>query len=488
MTTTPEQAQEQTPATPEQPSAQQQMTAKVIHLRPPSRWHDPLRLIQEEAPSHHGRIVLWAIAILVLILILWAAIGQLDIIASAEGKLVPQTLLKIVQPAESGVVKELLVSEGDSVTAGQVLARLDPTLASADKTSISSDLAIQQMQVRRLEAELSDQPMLPKAGDDPKLFAQVQSQYVAHRKAYRDSLDQEKALLDKAQHEHRSANEIASKLTQTVPIYNRVADAYAKLEQKGFISPLGAADKQREAIEKTKDMHSQQATVAALNSTIAAQKKKISQIQSAYKNEMQKEMADVRARIAQLQPTLDKSIYKEGLMELKAPQEGVIKDLATTTVGAVVQPGSVVMTLVPKDEQLYADVNVKNEDVGFVRVGQSAQIKLATYPFQRYGMMTGTVVRISADANDLNKTNETASTSNTSNNQNSSSNASTQNTMTYKARIKLDHQTLTDPQGNKLNFSPGMQVVAEINQGKRSVLEYLLSPVQKAVQEAGRER
>ncbi|MFZ3001578.1 MAG: HlyD family type I secretion periplasmic adaptor subunit [Undibacterium umbellatum] len=455
-------------------------TAKVIPLRPPSRWHDPLQLIQTQQPSHIGRIVLWAVCILVFILLLWAALGQLDIIATAEGKLTPQTLVKIVQPAEAGVLKEILVQEGDSVKAGQVLARLDTTLASADKTSISSDLASQQLQVRRIEAELASQPMLIKAGDDATRFAQVQSQYHAHRKAYLDSLDQERSMLSRAEHERRSATEILSKLEQTLPTYKKTADAYSKLEKEGYVGNLASADKQREALEKSKDLDAQHASVAALNATIDAQQKKLSQIQSNYQSELQKELADIRARIAQLQPTLDKSNYKEGLMELKAPQDGIIKDLATTTPGAVVQPGSVVLTLVPKDEQLYADVQIKNEDVGFVQVGQEAQIKLAAYPFQRYGMLKGKVIHVSADATEVSKQNGNQSTD--SNGSNNSSIA------TYKARVQLNQQTLIDGQGNKLNTTPGMQVVAEINQGKRSVLEYLLSPVKKAVSEAGRER
>ncbi len=207
-------------------------------------------------------------------------------------------------------------------------------------------------------------------------------------------------MLTKAEHERRSALEILSKLEQTLPTYKKAADAYTRLEKEGFFGNLATADKQREAIEKTKDRDAQQSTVAALNATIAAQQMKISQIHSSYQSELQKELADIRSRIAQLQPNLDKSNYKEGLMELKAPQDGVIKDLATTTVGAVVQPGTVVLTLVPQGEHLFADVAIKNEDVGFVRVGQTAQIKLATYPFQRYGMLSGKVVHISADALD----------------------------------------------------------------------------------------
>jgi len=493
MSAMPPNAQQAGSPQPEAPAAaaqaSTQASAKVVPLRPPSQWHDPLRLIQNEPPSEFGRIVLWSVSALVFILLIWAAIGKLDIIATAEGKLVPQTLVKIVQPAEPGVVKELLVNEGDTVKRGQVLARLDTTLASADKAGISSDLATQQLQMRRLEAELADQPMLPKAGDDPQRFAHVQSQYIAHRKAFLDSLDQEKSMLTKAEHEKKGAAEMLTKLQQTLPTYQRTAAAYEKLEKEGFMGSLAAADKQREAIEKAKDLDAQQSAVQAFTATIAAQTKKISQLQSAYKSELQKELAEVRAKTAQLQPTLDKSIYKEGLMELRAPQDGVIKDLATTTVGAVVQPGTVVLTLVPQGEQLFADVSIKNDDVGFVQVGQSAQVKLAAYPFQKYGMLMGKVIHISADATQNNQGSGGGASSGSAGSSSADAAAAAAAAMaTYKVRVKLDEQVLKDPQGKALVITPGMQVVAEINQGKRTVLEYLLSPVQKAVQESGRER
>ncbi|SHG62043.1 HlyD family type I secretion periplasmic adaptor subunit [Massilia sp. CF038] len=447
-------------------------------LRPPSRWHDPLGLIQTQAPSVVGRIVLWSVAVLVLLLIVWAWLGQLDIIASAEGKLVPRTLLKVVQPAEPGVVTQLLVDEGDRVKAGQVLAMLDTTVARAEQAGVSSDLALQQLQARRIEAELAGRPMLSQAGDDVLRTAQVQGQYQAHRKAFTDSLAQEQSLLAKARHEHKSAAQILSKLEQTLPIYDRAAASYAKLEKEGFYGGLATADKQREALEKARDLDAQRSTLAALSATISAQEMRISQIQSNYRSELEKELAEVRLRISQLQPTLDKSAYKTGLMALRAPQDGVVKDLATTTVGAVVQPGSVVLTIVPEGEPLYADVALKNEDVGFVHEGQSAQVKLIAYPFQRHGMLTGKVIRISADAVEPAPGSRAAE----------SSSASAPQGASYKARVRLDQQVLNDAHGNRLAITPGMQVVAEINQGQRSVLEYLLSPVRKTVHEAARER
>jgi hemolysin D len=137
-----------------------------------------------------------------------------------------------------------------------------------------------------------------------------------------------------------------------------------------------------------------------------------------------------------------------------------------------------------RGEQPFADVSIKNEDVGFVQVGQSAQIKLATYPFQKYGMLSGKVTHISADATESAK----PVPSNANNNASTWDGTAMAGLSTYRARVILDAQTLRDPQGGRLALTSGMQVVAEINQGKRTVLEYLLSPVQRMVQEAGRER
>lgn len=462
-----------------------QAAQPALQLAGPS-WNDPLHLIQNEAPPQIGRLVLWVVSVLVLLLLVWASVGQLDIVATAEGKLVPQTLVKIVQPAEAGVVKTILVKEGDQVQAGQVLVRLDPTLTQADKAGVVQDLALQLMQERRILAELGQQPMKLKTGDDAVLYAQVQGQLLARRKALSDALEQEEALLRKAQGELKSSHETLAKLQQTLPIYSKTAKAYGDLEKEGFVGNLIAAEKQREALEKEKDLHAQQATVTALAATVEAQQKKIQQLRSSLHSDLQKELAEVRARIQQLRPNLDKSTYREGLMELRAPQAGTVKDLATTTEGTVVQPGSVLMTLVPRDEKLFADVSIKNEDIGFVQVGQRAQVKLAAFPFQKYGLLTGDVVYISADATEMGPAKSIGQQGAPGASGNSDNPASTM--ATYKARIALDQQQLTGPRGQVLSVGAGMQVVAEVNQGQRTVLEYLLSPVSKAMQEAGREK
>lgn len=460
-------------------------STNVVSLRPPSRWHDPLSLIQTGAPARSGRIVLWTISLLILFLLVWAGFGELDIIVTADGKLAPETLVKVVQPADAGVLKELLVNEGDAVKKGQVLARLDMTLANADTASVGADLATQKIQQRRVEAELTESPLRQLPGDEPSRFADVFKRYEANQKAFRGSMEQEKSLLVKAEQEMRSAIEIERKYEQTLPNYLKTAKAYSDLEKEGFISGMAADEKRRDATEKEKDLAAQRATVAAFAATVVAQQQKLAQLKSVHDSDLQRELSDLRNRIQQLQPELDKAVYRAGLLDLKAPQDGIIVDLATTTIGAVFKPGEVLLTLVPQDERLTANVSIKNEDVGFIRPKQTVRIKLAAYPFQKYGMLTGKVVQLGADTSSSNPANGSVNTS-------AGTNAADRNPAlalpSYKATIAVDSQFLASPAGERLQLSPGMQVTAEIQQGKRTVLDYLLSPVKKAAQEAGRER
>jgi HlyD family secretion protein len=152
---------------------------------------------------------------------------------------------------------------------------------------------------------------------------------------------------------------------------------------------------------------------------------------------------------------------------------GIVKDLATHTPGTVVAPGTILLTLVPHDEPLVAEVWVDNTDAGFVQAEQKARVKLAAYPFQKYGMLDGVVKQVSADAHEKPESGSPASR--------------TAQEAAYRALINLSSGHL-ESQGRQLRLVPGMQVNAEIHLGTRSVLEYLLSPVQKVVHEAGRER
>jgi HlyD family secretion protein len=429
--------------------------------------------IQEAPPSRLPRVVLWLVISLVGVLFLWAVFGKLDIIASAEGRLVPQTYVKIVQPADAGIVQEILVREGEPVRAGQALMRMDMKLTEADAATLRNEIAVKSLTLRRVDAEIAGAPLLRKADDPAQLFLQIDAQYRAHRQAYLDAIAQEQEALKKARHDLGGAEQALHKLEQTVPIYQRTAASYEKLSKEGFVSALAADEKTRDRIEKEQELKVQASAVASLKATIGASEKKMAQITSNYRSQLQNERVEAEAQVHRLRQEYAKVEHKATLLELRAPQAGIIKDLATHTVGTVVQPGSVLMSLVPHDEPLQAEVFVRNEDVGFVYADQKAKIKLSAYPFQKYGMIDGTVVHLGADAadptNDKNRDPRAAIQSN------------------YKALVRLERQSL-EMEGQPLKLAAGMQVIAEIHQGQRTVMEYLLSPVQKAFHEAARER
>jgi membrane fusion protein, hemolysin D len=436
-----------------------------------------LLAIQESPPAKLPRTVLYTVAALFALLLLWALFGQLDVVASAEGRLVPQSYVKIVQPAEAGIVQDILVSEGQPVEAGQVLIRMDAKLIDAETRTVSNELALKRLQLRRVHAELAGRPMASEPGDPPDLFAPVAQQLAAHRRAYLDALGQEQAILGKSRHDLQAAEEVLHKLKQTLPTYQRSAAAYEKLGKDGFFSPLAVEEKQRDRLEKEQDLRAQEATVASLQSTLGASDRKIAQITSNYRSELQNERVETELQFRKLSDDQEKMEHKSGLLSLRAPQRGIIKDLATHTPGTVVSPGTVLMSLVPHEEPLQAEVLVKNEDVGFVHIAQRVRLKLSPYPFQKYGMIDGTISHVGPDV---------AETGNPPS-KSGSDNRETLSALRYKALIRLDNQFL-ETNGQRMRLTAGMQLVAEISQGSRTVMEYLLSPVQKAWQEAGRER
>jgi hemolysin D len=330
--------------------------------------------------------------------------------------------------------------------------------------------------LRRIDAELGRAPWQRLAGDPPELFSQVEAQFHARRQAHLGGLEIERALLAKSEQDLKSAQEIEAKLQKTIPLFKQQEDAYDQLVKDGFAGKLMHMEKQRDRIEKEQDLRAQQFNMASLTATIGQVNKRIVQITSSYHQQLQNERVDAEAQYHKLQQDWEKQSHRHALLELKAPQEGIVKDLATHTLGSVVSPGTVVMTLVPGGDALLAEVWVTHLDAGLVEPGQEAKLKLTAYPFQHYGMMNGRVKHISPDAG------EPAD-------QKSAKNAGIQDLPPsgFRALIELP-EPFIQAQGKRHRLSPGMQVSAEINLGTRTVLQYLLSPVQKTLHQAGRER
>jgi HlyD family secretion protein len=426
--------------------------------------------LQEEAPSPLPRTVLWTIIALVGAFALWASLGRLDVVAVAEGRLVPRSQLRIVQPAEGGVMRELLVKEGERVRAGQVLARMDVRAAEADAATARNEIATRRLQLRRIDAELAGKALAREPDDPPRLHAQAEAQREARAQAHEASLAEQRTAVARARREMQAATETRTKLAGALPVLEEQERAFAKLARDGYAGRLMVAQRSRERLDAEQDLRAQEHRVEGARAAIEQGERRIAQIAAGYRAQLQAERAEAETQLARLEQELEKLSHRQRLAELRAPADGVVKDLATQTPGAVLAPGTVLMTLVPGGEALVAEVWLANQDAGFVTGGQSAKLKLASFPFQRYGMLDATVARVSADSSER------------------ADGAKAPGGMyAYRAQLEPLAQELRLGDARHA-LLPGMQLTAEIKLAERSVLEYLLSPVQKVASEAGRER
>jgi hemolysin D len=445
----------------------------------PREFSPGLARIETVPPSPLGRAVLYVVLALLACTFAWAALARLDIVAVAEGKLVPAGYLKIVQPAEQGVVREIAVREGETVRAGQVLARMDSVLSEADSRALGAEYDARRLALRRIDAQLADRAIERQQDDPAEALAQAEAQHAANVHAHRNALAQERSVLERARHDLSAAEAIRAKLLQVLPHYREQEQAFGKLASDGFAGRILAADKARERIEREQDLKAQESAIAAARATIAHSERRLAQIAADYRRQLQAERAEVAPQAERLRQELAKHAHRQGLLELRAPADGVVKDLATHTPGTVVAPGTILMTLVPAGERLRAEVWLANDDVGFVRAGHDVKIKLAAFAFHKYGMARGRVAQISADATEAPNPNTRSGAL--------AGRDRPAGPLAFRALIELEHEHL-EAGGRRYVLTPGMQVAAEILLGERTVLEYLLSPVRKAFHEAGRER
>ncbi len=444
-----------------------------------------LLALQESPPSRMPRAVLYTMTTLLTLTIVWAAVGHLDIVASADGRLVPKGYLKVVQPADAGIVKEILVREGQHVAAGQVLLRMDAQDAQADGAKLRSELALRSLQIRRIDAELVGEPLHREADDPPDLFRHIEAQYRERRQTYLEALGQVEEQLRKARRDSESGEAVLTKLRQTNPILKAQAEAYRGLGEQGYVPKVTVDDKQRAYIENEQDLHAQESTVAGLDAAVRAADQQRKQARSKYRSDLQNERVDAEGEYRKLQQDWAKQTHRSNLLELKAPQAGIVKDLATHTIGTIVSTGTVLLSIVPENEALVAEVMIRNDDVGFVHPQQKVKIKLAAYPFQKYGLLDGEVLQVWPDASE--EAANGGGRSLGSSEARSEGASSNEPGNGFKVLINLDRQTLQSG-GESLELVAGMQIVAEVREGRRTVLQYLLSPIQGAIHDSARER
>lgn len=439
----------------------------------------PAALSLQETPVHPApRRIAFVLMALFAIALLWSIFGQIDIVAVAPGRIIVSDRTKLVQPLERSVIRRILVKEGDHVKAGQALVELDPTTAQADKESFAQarqaaysewarSRALQHMlsnperhattgQALAAYLNLKDLPPDWSTEDTADTQAQLAAEWsdITARLA-RLSAEQQRRLAETA-----TVHAMIAKLEATLPLARQREQDFKALADQGFMAGHTTQDRTRERIELERDLATQQ---ARLNEAQAAQREAEHARQS-YLAETRRSLSDRQAQSdlkrQQNGQEWAKATQREQLATLKAPVAGTVQQLVTHTEGGVVTEAQALMVIVPDGAQVSAEVTLENKDIGFVQPGQDVTIKLETFPFTRYGTVHGTVDKVTQDAVNDEKRGAI-----------------------FPAWIQLD-QAFINVDGKDIKLAPGMNLTAEIKTGKRRVIEYLLSPIQRAGSES----
>ncbi|WP_228778514.1 MULTISPECIES: HlyD family type I secretion periplasmic adaptor subunit [unclassified Polaromonas] len=442
----------------------------------------PAALSLQDTPVHPApRRLAYTIMALFVIALVWSIFGKIDIVAVAPGRVVVSERTKLIQPLENSVVKAVLVKDGDHVVAGQPLVELDPTAASADKTTAHDQqkAALSEvLRTRAIQQALQNLQQHTQAG--PGLQAKYMPEFpkewsAAETAAAQAQLQGEwgdvtaklaklSSEISRRQAEIVTAQAVVSKLETTVPMAQARETDFKKLVDQGYISGHATQDKTRERVELERDLATQRANLLQTQATLRESENS----RAAYLAEVRRTLyeREAQADLKRQQATQEqaKATQRENLTTLKAPVAGVVQQLAIHTTGGVVTEAQALMIIVPEAAQVTAEVTLENKDIGFVNAGQDVAVKLETFPFTRYGTVPATVKLVTADAVNDEKRGAI-----------------------FPVTLTLNTKQI-DIDGKMIQLVPGMNLTAEIKTGQRRVIEYLLSPIQRAGSESLRER
>ncbi|MEO5338672.1 MAG: HlyD family type I secretion periplasmic adaptor subunit [Magnetospirillum sp. WYHS-4] len=423
--------------------------------------------VTETPASPAGRAVALAVIVFFNIAATWALLGKIDIIAIAEGKVIPTVQVQMVQPLETGVVRRIRVREGEKVARGQVLVELDPTGSEADALRLAREHAGQAMEVARLEALLADDPaeafvapegLAGKAADEMRRL--VASQWKEHR-ARLAGLGGEQARIEA---EAATIEAEIGRLSRLLPKVRERVEGKRGLADTQVIARLSFTELEEQLIEREGQLEVQKRKLAESRANAAAARARRAQSEAEFQRDALSRLAEARTKTASLEQELKKARERNRQQTLVAPVDGTVLKLVVHTEGGVVTPAQELMKIVPADAQLEAEVQVLNKDIGFVRDGQAAEIKLDSYPFTRYGTIAGALRHVSPDSVQDEKLG-----------------------LVYPTRVTLARATMT-VDGKEVALQPGMGLSAEVKTGQRRIIEYLLSPIKRYRHDSMRER
>lgn len=456
----------------------------------------PAAIEVEQTPSScAGRLIIWLIMFLFVVAVCWAWFGKVDIVAVAQGKVIPTESVKQIQSLETARIKAIRVKEGQLVEQGQVLIELDAQLAKAEYESLKAELAGVRQNLQRLErlseflslSDLSPESIKPRS--DPvveefphplstqplstqPLSTQQHAQLLQEKSEVAAQLANFQNERIKLQIEQSMTQGEIKKKQRVIPVIQERVDALDTLLKKSYGSKLQYLELKQELIEQQQDLAVQQARLNQLKQS----EQSISTQQTLYLAEKRKQtLAEQNALQVQSDALFQQVTKAEQRLThytLIAPITGQVQQLATTTIDGVVQSAQLLMHIVPRDSALEVEAMIQNKDIGFVQEGQKAVVKVDTFNFTKYGLIDAQISSISDDA--ISKDASSAR-------QNESQG------LVYNARVTLNQDKLLID-GREVRLSPGMSVTTEIKTGQRRLIEFFLSPLLRYKQESLGER
>ena len=427
--------------------------------------------VSESPASPLARATAATIAAFTVLTVAWASIGDLDIVATASGKIIPSERVKQIQPLETSIVRAVNVSEGQEVKAGDVLVALEVTGGLADVNRLKAELNTARIDAARLDALLAADPLgafLPPE-DIPQPVIQVQKALLASQlKEHQAKIASLEADFAKKQAELKTTQTDLVRLEDVSVKIKDETERRQELAGKGFGSQIDRARSEKELADNQGQREVQKAKAVEVRAGIESLRSQINQAREEFRRDITAKLAEARMKAATTEQELAKAADRQNVQNLRAPVDGIVQQIEVHTIGGVVTPAQKLMVVVPKGSVLEVEAKLPNKDIGFVEPGQEAEVKIDAFPFTRYGTIAARVELVSLDA----VKDEESQTKQ----------------FYFPVRLSLAKSTITLENGRQAPLTPGMTVSAEVKTGTRKPIEYVLAPLKKYGAESGRER
>lgn len=425
--------------------------------------------VLETPPRPLGRIILWVLLAFITIALLWATFGHIDIVASAPGKVIPRGRVRLIQAADIGVVRAIHVKDGDRVTAGQPLIVLDPTLTDADAAQARESMIVAAIDRARASAlvdaagggrgEFVAPPGMPQAAIDTQRKL-VAARISEHRTAVA-GLEEERA---QRRAELAMVSAEVAKIEEQLPLAESQLESLEKLDRDGLVPRLRVSEVKERVVGLRKDLVIRREESAKCRAALGAVESQLAKLRSEFLATAFDALSEAEANHRLRSEEVKKADDKAALTVLASPIDGTVAQLQVHTIGAVVRPADGLVMIVPESEELVVEAMVLNRDIGFVHEGQPAEVKFEAFPFTRYGVVKGTIEHVSTDSVE-----------------------DKEHGMVFPCLVRLAASDILVGT-RRIALAPGFAATAEIKTGDRRIIEYLLSPLSRRLQEAGRER